>query len=285
MIFSLDDIVLVDANKNQEIKDKNAGGSPISLDNNSRYTLFNIDYDTKENVGGVQKNLRRIKIHKEESAQPVFTDFKFKKNIIHDVPLHTRVVCFCNDFYDVTNKRSSSSDSNFDYSKGHIAGARLAQKNDSSVHHFQDFQESNASDKTNGYGYNGTFHFELHYFHNCAEFDNKPLHYLFIYWSCRLEKDTAKGGTDNDVKNHRDKGMTNAMNRLNKDYLFGKSSGSEDALIRPFHFMEAKSTNNGGKEKHSVKITDNDHGSWNAPTNASYLSCSALVSFSKAAAN
>ena len=73
LIFSLDDIVLVDANKNQEIKDKNAGGSPISLDNNSRYTLFNIDYDTKENVGGVQKNLRRIKIHKEESAQPVFT--------------------------------------------------------------------------------------------------------------------------------------------------------------------------------------------------------------------
>jgi outer membrane protein OmpA-like peptidoglycan-associated protein len=270
LVFSLDDIVLVDTAKSQVLSDKNPAGNSIPLDDNSRYTIFHIDYDTKENVGGTQKNLSRIKIYNPEEEQPVFSNFKFKKNLITDVPIFTRVVYFCNDFYDVEYKRSLQTDTSFDYTKGHVAGARLAIKNDNTLHHFQDFQESNASDKTNGYGYNATFHFELHYFHNCAVLDNKMLSYLFIYWSCRLDKDTAKGGTDNDVKNHRKEGMKNAMDRLNKDYLAEKSSGSEDIFIRPFHFMEAKNKTNGGSQKHSVKITDNSTGSWNRPTNSSF---------------
>ena len=270
LVFSLDDIVLVDSTKSQILSDKNPAGNSIPLDDNSRYTIFHIDYDTKENVGGTQKNLSRIKIYNPEADQPVFSNFKFNKNLITDVPIFTRVVYFCNDFYDVEYKRSSQTDTSFDYAKGHVAGARLAVKNDNTLHHFQDFQESNASDKTNGYGYNATFHFELHYFHNCAVLDNKMLSYLFIYWSCRIDKDTAKGGTDNDVANHRKEGMKNAMDRLNKDYLVEKASGSEDIFIRPFHFMEAKNKTNGGAQKHSVKITDNNTGSWNRPTNSSF---------------
>jgi outer membrane protein OmpA-like peptidoglycan-associated protein len=270
LVFSLDDIVITETTKSQILQDENQNGNLIPLDDNSRYTLFHIDYDTKEDVNGVQKNLRRMKIHNPESAQPVFTDQKFKENLITDVPLGTRSIYFCNDFYDVGYHRSNSTDTSFDYSKGHIAGARIAIKNDGEVHHSQLFQASNASDKTNGYGYNATFKFELHYLHNCSVLENKTLSYLLIYWSCRLRKDAAKGGTDADVTNHRRHGMKNAMERLNKDFMYEKSSGSEDIFIRPFHFMEAKNSTNGGAEKHDVKITDNNNGSWNSPSTASY---------------
>jgi hypothetical protein len=270
LVFSLDDIVLVDSAGKQALQDKDANNNLINLDDNSRYTLFHIDYDTLENVKGTMKNLRRMKIYKPEANQPVFTDVKFRENLIRDVPGFTRVVYFCNDFYDVTDKRTSASDADFDFTKNHICGARVARKNDTAVHHFQDFRESNASDKTNGYGYNATFHFELHYFHNCADLDGKTLHYLFIYWSCRLAEDIFLLGTAGDVTNHRKEGMVNAMDRMNKDYMIEKSSGSEDVLIRPFHFMEAKSDANGGKEKHAVAVTDDNHGSSNSPATSSY---------------
>jgi hypothetical protein len=270
LVFSMDDIVLVNQVRNQNIKDKNKNNAAIDLNDDSRVTIFYVDYDTEEDIQGKKKNLRRMQIYKPEADQPVFTDYKFNKNLIYDLPIFTKVVYFCNDFYAVYNKRSASDANGFDFSKGHISGARVAVLNDKDFHHMQNFRESNASDKTNGYGYNATFHFELHYFHNCADLDDKPLSYLFIYWSCRLSKDATKGGTDADVKNHREKGMTNAMERLNKDYLLEKSSGSEDIFIRPFHFMEAKNDTNGGKEKHDVKITDNNNGSWNRPATASY---------------
>lgn len=270
LVFSIDDIVLVDSTKSQILSDKKPDGTALPLDANSRYTLFHIDAETEEDINGAKKKMMRMKIHNPEAEQPVFTDVKFNTNLITDIPGNTRLIYFANDFYDVTYKRANSSDTSFDYSKKHIAGCRIAVKNERSVHHFQDFATTNASDKTNGYGYNGTFHFELHYFHDCAVLDNKPLQYLFIFWSCRLKKSTADGGTDADVTNHRKFGMTNAMNRLNKEYMLEKSSGSKDFLIRPFHFMEAKNDTNGGKEKHSVSITDNTNGSWNNVATASY---------------
>lgn len=270
LVFSFDDVVLVNSAKSQILQDKNQNDNPIPLDENSRFTLFHIDAETEEDINGKKKKMMRMKIHNPEADQPVFTDVKFKENIIPDTPLFSRVVYFANDFYDITDKRSHSSDISFDYSKKHIAGCRLAMCNDSEVHHFQDFFTNNASDKANAYGYNGTFHFELHYFHDCVLLDNKPLQYLFIYWNCRISKNSAKGGTDADVANHRKHGMTNAMERLNKDYMLEKSSGSKDYFIRPFHFMEAKNNTNGGKEKHDVTITDNNNGSWNAAATASY---------------
>jgi hypothetical protein len=270
LVFSLDDIVLVSDTKSQIIQDKNQNNNPIPLDDNSRYTLFYMDHETKENVKGTQKNLMRMKIYNPEEDQPVFTDVKFKENLITEVPIFTRVVYYANGFYDVTNMRSQDSDASFDYAKKHISGCRVAKLNDDHVHHFQDFRESNASDKTNGYGYNGTFHFELHYFHDCAVLNNKPLQYLFIYWNCRLKKNTAKSGTDAHVANHRKEGMTNAMKRLNRDYMIEKSSGSEDILIRPFHFMEAKNDTNGGNHKHLVSIKNDGSGSWNSTATAEY---------------
>ncbi|MBT8439512.1 MAG: hypothetical protein KJO91_07270, partial [Gammaproteobacteria bacterium] len=75
-----------------------------------------------------------------------------------------------------------------------------------------------------------------------------------------------------DVQNHRKTGMTNAMHRLNKDYMYEKRSGALDLLIRPFHYMEAKKAATGGKHKTLVKITDNNHGSWNSLGEASYRS-------------
>jgi hypothetical protein len=60
------------------------------------------------------------------------------------------------------------------------------------------------------------------------------------------------------------------MARLNKEYIFEKSSGTKDYFIRPFHYMEAKNNTNGGKEKHYVSVTDNNNGSWNSSATASY---------------
>lgn len=271
LVFSLDDIVLVDSSKSQILSDKKPDGTALPLDDNSRYTIFHIDYDTKEDVEGTQKNVRRIKIYKPEEAQPVFTDFKFNHNLITDVPIFARIVYFCNDFYDVDIKRSNTIDASFDFSKNHICGARLAIKNDPDIHVFKAVLGTNASDKSNAYALDSCGNFELHYFHNCAELDGKNLNYLFIYWSCRfVQNNTDPWGhavpasTAADVTNHRKSGMVNAMTRLNKNYMIEKNSGSEDIFIRPFHFMEAKNDTNGGQHKAAVNVVGNnpDPGAW-----------------------
>ena len=271
LVFSLDDIVLTELTKSQILSDKNPAGNPIPLDENSRYTIFHIDYDTMEAVEGKQKNLRRIKIYNPEVDQPVFTDFKFIKNLITDVPAFTRIVYFCNDYYDVGYKRSSQADTSFDLAKGHVTGARLAIKNDPDLHIFKKVIGTDATDTAKAYALDSCGNFELHYFHNCAELDGKALNFLIIYWSCRFVQNAVDpwgtampASTAADVTNHRKFGMVNAMNRLNKNYLIEKNSGSEDIFIRPFHFMEAKNDTNGGQHKAAVNIVGNtpDPGAW-----------------------
>jgi len=261
----------VDTAKSQILSDKNPAGNALPLDDNSRYTIFHIDYDTKENVGGKQKNLSRIKIYNPEEAQPVFTNFKFNKNLVCDVPIFSRIVYFCNDFYDIGYQRSLQTDTSFDFAKGHVTGARLAIKNDPDFHILKKIIGTDATDKAKAYALDSCGNFELHYFHNCAELDGKDLNYLFIYWSCRFVQNAVDpwgtampASTVADVTNHRKFGMVNSMNRLNKNYLMEKNSGSEDIFIRPFHFMEAKNDTNGGPHKAAVNIVGNtpDPGAW-----------------------
>ncbi|MFH1197538.1 MAG: hypothetical protein V1720_17700 [bacterium] len=263
LVFSLDDIVLADSSRSQVLSDKNSSGTTIPLDDNSRYTAFFIDYDTKENINGVEKNLRKLKIHNPEETQPVFTNFKFNKNLIHEVPLYIRVVYFSNDFYDVEHKRSAPTDTSFNYENGHVAGARLAIKNDTDVHVSKSVIATNSDDLAKAYAEPNCGNFELHYFNDCTELDGKPLNYLFVYWSCRFTLLPSPGGGDaNDIANHRKHGMVNAMTRLNKNYLFEKLAGDKDIYIRPFHFMEAKNDTNGGVHKAMVDVVGNAHGAW-----------------------
>lgn len=278
LIFSLDDIVLAKTDRDQSITDQAADGSSKGLDGKSRYALFYVDHATKETVEGNQKNMRRMKIHKPESAQPVFTDCAFKKNLITDVAGHSRAVGFCNGFYDVTNKRSSPSDQGFSWANDHVVGARLAVMNDPDVHVHKAVNAGTAGDINHAYTLDNCGNYELHYLHNCSELDGKALSYLFIYWSCRFEsvnrdiwnRPVTPGGQAG-IDNHRKEGMVNAMERLNKDYLIEKHSGDSDVLIRPFHYMEAKSDANGGHHKAMVNIVGNggpNGGAWMTPNNA-----------------
>lgn len=270
LVFSFDDIVLVDSSKSQIISDKKPDGTALALDDNSRYAIFYIDYDTKETVEGSEKNLRRLNIYKPEEAQPVFTDFKFKENLITDVPIFTRAIYFCNDFYDVEYKRSSQTDASFDFTKMHVVGARLAVKNDPEMQKLKSVIATSASDITNAYALTGCGNYEMHYFHDCADLDGKPLNYLLIYWNCRFVAN--QGGTASDVTNHRKEGMANAMTRMNKNYLIEKHIGSEDMFMRFFFYMEAKNDTNGGQHKCLVSVTDNTGGAWMRTGDAKFRS-------------
>ena len=292
LVFSLDDIVLVDQARNQTLsdKDQNDAAKPLSAD--SRHTLFHIDHDTMEDIDGVQKNMRRLKIYKQDANECSFTTGALPQNLITDVPGHTRIVYFCNGFYDVYTKRSGFTDMGFDFAKGHVLGARLAVLEDPLLQAKQSVNEGTASDRTNTYVLDNCGNYDMHYFDRCDELDGKMLGYLFIHWSCRFslnnvtETDPNTGnpvvtinpGTANDVINHRKEGMKNAMERLNKNYLAEKSSGDCDIVIRINIFTEAKNDTRGGQHKAMVNIVQDfaisgaDSGAWMRP-NESQLRC------------
>ena len=274
LVFSLDDIVLAAGNRSQVIRDRNAAGiafpNATPLDDNSRFTLFYVDHaDTTLTIGGVASTVKQLmKVHNPEATQPVFTNVKFKDNLITDVPGNTRAVYFCNTFYDVWDKRTQESDSGFLYASGHVLGARMALANDDDVHASRLVDVANVPDDiTRGYGVRLCGHYELHYLHNCALLGGKPLSYLIIYWSCRFVNQATEIegltkavplGRQIDIDNHRQFGMSNAMERLdNKDRLIEISHPPLDLLVRPCHFMEAKSDSNGGVHKALVNVVGN----------------------------
>ncbi len=178
------------------------------------------------------------------------------------MPGDARIVVFCGGVYDVFDKRSAETDNGFNFANSHVLGARLALLEDADVHVKKEVTGQTADDVTNVYTLEHTGNFELHYLHNCADFDGKMLSYLLIYWSCRFRAVNVPAqhltaGTAADITNHRQHGMVNAMKRLNKDYLIVKDVDDPDIKIRPFHFMEAKNDTNGGAHKCMVNIVDN----------------------------
>ncbi len=276
MIFSLDDIVLCANNRSQVIRDQNSAGASFPaanpLNNNSRYTLFHLDYSTNESYGSENKNLRKLKIHNPDPNLPQTTNTQFTRNHITDVPGNARLVYFCNGFYDVFDKRTTTGDTGFNFASGHVAGARMALLNDSDIHVTEHLIGSNAANVTAGFCFNNVGgNYDLHYLHNCGDLDGKPLEYLLIHWSGRIQADTTAGTTvtANDVTNHRNPGFANANERMNrKNYLFVKDSGGNDIIIRPHWFMEYKNNTNGGQ--HKALITVVDSGSWMLPATAHF---------------
>ncbi len=263
LTFSLDDIVLGDTNRSQAVRDRNASGTPINLDANSRIAVFYIDHTTNETVAGTTKNLRKLMLHNPDPNLAIFTNQPFSANLVTDVPGNTRVVYFCNGFYDVYDKRSRASDPGFNFSANHVVGARLALLDDADVHASHTAIASNASDRSKAYtlsdGNPVIGHYTLHYLHNCDILDGKPLHYLLTHWNCRIQ--AVAPATAADVANHRHPGMKNANDRMNrKNYLFERKSGTHDIVIRPYYFMEAKNSTNGGAHKAMVDIVQ--AGSW-----------------------
>ena len=264
LMFSFDDIVLVNKDREQALKDKGPDDAALDLDDNSRYTLFHVDHATD----GAIKDKRKLLIYKPEAAQPIFTDVKFKANLISDVPGYACAVYFCNAFYPAYNKRSRREDKSFKLAD-HVLGARIAITEDAELHHKKSVSANTLQDKTDGFALDTCGHYEMHYLHNCAVLEDKPLSYLIVYWSTHfyLTNTDVFGravpqGSAGDIANQRKDGMINAMNRLNKAYLMELSAGTADIFIRPYHFLEAKNDTNGGKAKAKTNIVTDASGSW-----------------------
>jgi hypothetical protein len=240
MVFSLDDIVLVDGNGRQTIRDKDENDAAQDLSEHSRVTLLYLD----------ELDKCKIKIHKPKSDEPFFSDVEggFRKNLIHDCWLdpmgkfhsRCRVVVFCSEFYDIYGKRTERA-AGFNFNDGHILGARAAKLNDTTASGTKFFSGDVNADVDADYLMPGSGRFDLHYLHDGGFCDGKLHSALVLYWSCRYVVDDAQGGVDEDKPNYIKHGMKNAMVRYAaKDYHFEKLTGTEDIVIKTMSFLEAK---------------------------------------------
>lgn len=253
LVFSFDDIVLVDKNGSQNISDRNAfaetanpKGQPKPLSERSRVRILHVDL-----------NDNKLKIYEPDSSGSVDDRYKsslirFQKdkegkfsNLILADELNTRVVVFCGEFYDVTNKRTLES-SSLDYSKNNILGCRKAVVNDSDCHFFEVFRHDSAEKTVHC---SGIGDFEVHYFHG-GGFSKDNIHsFQLIYWSTFFEKDTnpTVGGvgdfrpaTQNEVDDFKSSGMINSMNHWNvKEYQYEDEAKKNNIIIKPFFYFEA----------------------------------------------
>ncbi|PKK84998.1 MAG: hypothetical protein CVT49_00205 [candidate division Zixibacteria bacterium HGW-Zixibacteria-1] len=283
LVFSLDDLVLVDKNSLQNIKDKNDTDNAEDLSKDSRVTLLYLD----------NKDKFKVKVHKPKDDEPFFSDVKdgYKKNLIYDNLCNAdgkfhppcRIVIFCNDFYDVCDRRTTKA-AGFDFNKGHILGARAAtiihkKPSPASIIKGSDYSctrpvsgfDGARKDYDKAYCCNGAGNFELLYLHNCDyDYDNSKIYAaLILYWSCRFAFGT--GGIDPDDKdNYIKEGLINATNRAGvKDYQYEKFDGSEDIIIKPLSLFVAKQdykdgatvVKRGGSHKCLVSLVKDSEGS------------------------
>jgi hypothetical protein len=250
--FCLDDIVLVDENGRQEIKDKNEQNNPKNLDVDSRISLFYFN-------GG------KLELYSPENTDaPYFSKVPFSRNLISAPPGKTVVIAFANDFYSVSNQRSEGL---CDFSKWQLVGCRLAKKNDSSVHFGEVLDDAN-----NPFGHqlffaSATGNFELHYFHDIELVLNAgksvPRSFLMVYWSARFASNPSHAVTPAQIKNFETKGMLNAKKRWeDKGYIIEPASNNETRQIIPVFFFETKKPHSGGKEKCLVTVSGDSNTGW-----------------------
>ncbi len=265
LIFSFDDIVLVNAAGSQNIRDKNASGSARDRSaEHSRLTLLYTDYEDEF----------KLKIHNGRTSHPYFSNIDISENLIHDIPPYSRLIIFCSDFYSIWDQRSRQV-SGFDFDANHVLGARAAVLNDTSVHRSVNCCVNLTTFRpANDYCQYKCGNYELHYLHHCGDINNNPLSYLMVYWHCRFRLHSDTPATDptldaNWRENFEREGMTDAMERTNRPYLLEKINGPQDIVIRPYHFYEAKLDERGGRHKCWVEVSKED-GAWMTPELAKF---------------
>ncbi len=252
MVFCLDDIVLVDENGNQEIKDKNEQNNPKNLDADSRVSLFYV------------KNGKLELFSPENHDAPYFSNILFTRNLIHAPPGKSVVVAFANDFYSISDLRTIGP---CDLSKGQLIGCRAAKKNDQTMHFGEVLDDAN-----NKFGHQLFFakytgNFELHYFHE-VDFVLKegkfvPRSFLMVYWSARFVSNEKHKVDAHRITNFKTKGMLNAKKRWeDKGYFIESVSNSGAREIIPVFFFEAKKSKSGGSEKCLVTISSDSETGW-----------------------
>ncbi len=262
LVFSLDDIVLIDGDGEQSIRDKDDSGGALDLSADSRLTLLYLDPDDEF----------KLKIFDPRDTHPYFSDIEFDNNLIIEFmePKIARLVVFAGEFYSIWDKRSEHVDG-FSYDNGHVIGARAAVLNDESNHVFEHVHVTFATgNPPYDYVQDNCGNYELHYLDRCGILNNKPLSYLIVYWHCRFRAHPTKPPTDADWRDHFERqSMTRSMERSNRPYLLEKAAGPKDILIRPFYFLEAKLDGRGGEHRALVDITQ-ESGAWMLPTTAKF---------------
>lgn len=265
LLFSLDDVVLVDGSGRQSIQDKSSADADQALSEaNSRLVLLHLDRNDDFN----------IKIHNPRADMAHYSNIPFGENLIRHTPEHARLVIFCSLFYSIWDKRTRQ-DGNLDFSANHVLGARAAVLNDATVHAF-DLCRVNLSTNqpSNDYCQFKCGNYELHYLHYCGLKDTKPLSYLIIYWNCRFTLHSDTPATDPSLnanwrQNFEQNGMVRAMTRSTRPYLLTKNTGAKDILIRPYYYLEAKPDAAGGAHKCIVRVSKNS-GAKMGPTEAKF---------------
>jgi hypothetical protein len=273
LVFNLDDLVLVDGTGSQAIQDKDDQDTPINLSADSRYTLFNV-----ENGCLIRYNLG----DPVDNDGPVFTNEAFSENLILNCPNGSRLISFSNGFYDITDRRSGNHGWPFDASLGQIQGCRAALLNDKRFHFWEELKYSSAT--MNGNSINSFLffakqsgNFELHFIHNVCEVPNPENQsqkiirsFMVIYWSGRFKPHTYPHAADPDkyddivigldhAKKFAKDGCLNACHRWEeKGYTVEPPDLMLAPQIMPVFFFEAKKDNTGGKEKCTVKISNDN---------------------------
>lgn len=265
VMFSLDDVVLVDGSGRQTIEDQSASGASQALSEaNSRLVLFHLDHI----------NDFQLAIHNPRPDMAHYSNVSFSENLIRHVPAHARLVIFCSAFYSIWDKRTRA-DAGLDFDANHVLGARAAVLNDDSVHAFDPCHVNFSTNQpSNDYCQYKCGNYELHYLHYCGLKDSKPLSYLMIYWNCRFRLHSDTPASDpalnaNWRQDFEQNGMVTAMDRSTRPYLLERSDGSKDLLVRPYYYLEAKPDGGGGEHQCMVEISKT-RGAWMLPRVAKF---------------
>jgi len=266
IIFSLDDIVLIDKDGRQNIndlmntmpKDKKKNYNPLNLLNpglcdlsdKSRYSLLYIKDED-------------LVVYNPDTDDPYFTNYEFTENLITDTPTdgQIRLIIFANDFYSVSDKRTAINDKF--KAKNHILGCRAANINDPDILCIMKLLGQGASAPYR-YFAKDTGHFDLVYLHNGCEIssvdDLKMRSFLLIYWSGFIKKKSGDLHVLNaDINNFKKHGMTNAKERWeSKGYTIEPKSLDDQekgkVQIKPVFHFEVKKSDLGGKPKCTVDV-------------------------------
>lgn len=243
LVFSLDDIVLVDKAGGQKVQDKKKDNTALATSKHSRFAMLWMDPDDKYNLkvfdpedNGFHSKGRFVK----ESAADKY------RNYIIAYPNNPRAVAFCNGFHHILDKRTEGPD----YALKQVLGARAAKLDDETCSCKTIFNK--ASDVTDGYVHRER-NFDQHFLNYGATDGKVVYHAMVSFWSTRLfcmdadapgNWDHAKAPLSNDyadLRHYRDEGMKRAMARWNgKGYQFELADKKPDIVVKPFFLFEAK---------------------------------------------
>lgn len=260
LVFSLDDLVLVDSKGSQDLSDRSKFSGSLKLGKDSRICLFHI-------------NDKKLTLYKPDPNDPQHTQLQFTENLITDTPIEPRLIIFAANFYDIWDKRAGQGSAPFNPKK-HVRGCRAAVLDDKDCRYGEAIVNTNPESEhpAKDYFTHATGNYELHYIrYGCLFSDIKGFEeraFMMVYWSSRFKKhfnpkvkDAAhkKPVTDADIKTFADVGFKNARERWEeKPYSIEpqQSDPNFKTQVMPVFFFEPKFTNNGGPHKCLMSLSN-----------------------------